>query len=295
MTIRTIVVALAFEENGRQIADRAVQLANDHGAQLIGVHVLEGRSLHQTDLPPSVDKDALATVLTGEGRQRLRVSLKASRTPALIKVETGEPHAVIEAATVSHGADLLVIGPGVARNLREKVFGSTADRLVRCVPCPILVVRDPAPASYGHVAVGVDFSDHAKAAASFAATLAPSALRELIHAIEIPLGFEQAMLKAGASQQEIEQYGQAKARAARRRLVQVFGDGGRLPASTRMRVVRGDPATVLVNASRRTRTDLVAMGTQGANAVAQHLLGSVARKVLAGSKCDVLVTRAAAI
>lgn len=294
MAIRTIMVALAFEEDGQRIADRAVQLANDHDAQLIGVHVLENLQFLEAGFPSSVDMDALVTLVRDESHQRLRDWLNASTTPAATKVETGKPYAAIEALAASHSADLIVMGPGVARTLREKVFGSTADRVVRCAPCSVLVVRNNAVAPYRHIAVGVDFSDHAKAAAMWASRLAPE-VRELIHAVEIPLAFKQAMLKAGATQQEIERYRRARAKAARQRLLDVFGDDGRLPTSTQVRIVQGDPAVVLLHASRREGTDLVALGTQGAHAVAQHLLGSVARKVLARSKCDVLVVPATAV
>lgn len=295
MAIRTILVALALDEDSRKVADRAVQLANDHDAQLVGVHVLESMHLHQPGLPPSVDPDALAASIRDERAARLGTFLEATKRPAVTEVATGKPYAEIGALAASHDADLIVIGPGGARNLRGKVFGSTADRIVRCAPCPVLVVRNPDAVSYRHIAVGVDFSDHARAAAAFASTLAPSALRVLIHVTEIPLAFEQAMLEAGTTQQEIERYRVASARAARRKILDMLDESGRLPTSTRVRIVRGDPAAALVNVSRRGRSDLVAVGTQGANALARHLLGSVARKVLAGSKSDVLVMPSTAI
>lgn len=295
MPVRTIVVAVSFEEDGRQIADRAVQLANEHDAQLVAVHVLENLHLHRAELPSSVDPDALAALIEDEAAERLRALFAASRRPVLAKVGTGKPHDVIGELAGAHHADLIVIGPGTARNLREKVFGSTADRVVRCAPCPVLVVRAPVTGPYRHIAVGVDFSDHARAAGAVASRLAPAASREFIHAIEIPLAFEQAMLKAGTSQQEIRRYRNARAATARRQLVGVLAGDGPLSGSPRVRIVQGAPAAALLNASRRRGTDLVALGTQGANAVAQHLLGSVARKLLAGSKCDVLVVPATAV
>ncbi|MFA7680815.1 MAG: universal stress protein [Pigmentiphaga sp.] len=41
MPIKTIVVALALDDDSKRVAGRAVQLANQHQAQLVGVHVLE--------------------------------------------------------------------------------------------------------------------------------------------------------------------------------------------------------------------------------------------------------------
>src|SRR5690606_10049192 len=86
-----------------------------------------------------------------------------------------------------------------------------------------------------------------------------------------------------------------KAGAARSELVQLYGNAGRLAKGTRIRVLNGDAAAELLRASRQRGTELIAIGTQGAKAVLQHLLGSVARKVLAGAKCDVLVVPASAL
>src|SRR5690606_13688009 len=98
----------------------------------------------------------------------------------------------------------------------------------------------------------------------------------------------------GLSQNEIEQYRQARLDLSRQQLIELFGDAGRLPKGVRLTVVQGEPATTLINASRRRRTDLLALGTLGGGAVTQHLLGSVARKVLAGTRCDALVVPASA-
>jgi nucleotide-binding universal stress UspA family protein len=212
-----------------------------------------------------------------------------------VLVETGKPHTIIDALARSCDADLIVIGAGNAKTLREKIFGSTADRVIRRAPCPVLVVRGASPDPYRHLVIGVDFSDYARAAARHAMQLAPDASRELLHAIEIPLVFEQSMLKAGTPEAEIERYRKAKAKSARTGLLHLYGENGRLPKGARIRIRHGDAAMALLRAAQRRQTDLVAIGTQGTNAVAQHLLGSVARKVLAGAKCDVLVAPASTL
>jgi len=295
MAISTILIAVAMQDGDERIAARAVQLANQHGAQLVAVHVIEDFPNDDGHLPASLDAAALARMIAKQRTGHLETLLNAAKVPPSLIVEAGKPHAVIERLAATYKADLLVIGPGIAKNLRERVFGSTADRVIRSAPCPILVVRSTSPAPYRHIAIGVDFSEYAKAAARHAAHLVPDASRELLHTVEIPLGFEQAMLKAGTPQAEIEHYRKAKVRAARTELIQLYGDAGRLPKGTRIKVQYGDAAAALLRASWQRGTDLIAVGTQGANAVSQHLLGSVARKVLSGARCDVLVIPASAL
>ncbi|HWK53582.1 MAG TPA: universal stress protein [Hyphomicrobiales bacterium] len=294
MPIKTILVALGLEDDGKRVADRAVQLANQHQAQLVGVHVIEHMPSIDADLPSAIDPVVLASRIKDQSAVQLQALLGRADKPAILHVETGKPHAVITALAASHQADLIVIGPGIARNLRERAFGSTADRVIRSAPCPVLVVRREVIASYGHIVVGVDFSDHAKAAAQWASRLSPLASRELIHADAIPITFEQAMVEAGLSQPEINEYRDARLDTWRRQFTAMFSEEGRLPKRVRVKIVQGDAATTLIDASRRRKTDLVALGTLGANAMTQHLLGSVARNVLAGARCDVLVVPASA-
>src|SRR5690606_18968442 len=97
----------------------------------------------------------------------------------------------------------------------ERLFGSTADRIVCSGPCPILVVKRETNKHYSSVVAAIDFSPMSFAAAQAAARLAPQAVLELVHALEIPLTFEQAMLKTGTPQLEIDRYRRAKVRAAR--------------------------------------------------------------------------------
>ncbi|WEJ33180.1 universal stress protein [Devosia sp. SD17-2] len=150
-----------------------------------------------------------------------------------------------------------------------------------------MVVKRAADEPYRRVIAAIDFSPMSFAAAQSAAQIAPSAKLELIHFLEIPLTFEQAMLKVGTSQAELDQYRQAKARTAYVELCSIRAD---LALAGKTRVVRGDPATALVRLARSGRTDLIALGIQGKSAVSKLILGSAARRVLAASSCDVLLS-----
>lgn len=88
---------------------------------------------------------------------------------AEIVVSAGKPCQIIDEIAEREAADLVVIGPGKARNIREKVFGSTADRTVRSSPRPVLVVRSPAASDpYRRLVVAADFSTASQAAAEAA-------------------------------------------------------------------------------------------------------------------------------
>lgn len=288
MTVTTIIAAIALENGEQQVARRAIRLAADHGATLVLAHAIETIPASDPDLPSPANEEAIANVLAAEAIASLKQMAASAAVQTEIVVECGKADQLIERLIRDHAADLLVIGPGKPQNLRERVFGSTADRVVRSALCPIVVVKRANDEPYRRVIAAIDFSPMSFAAAQTAGQLVPSAALELIHALEIPLTFEQAMLKVGTSQAEIDLYRQTKARNAHAELRSVRAN---LAVQGKIRVVRGDPATALIRLARSGKTDLVALGIQGRNAISKMVLGSVARRVLAGSSCDVLLAR----
>lgn len=264
MTIKTIIAAIALENGEQQVARRAIRLAADHGAKLVLAHAIERLPESDPDLPSPVNEEAIANVLEAEAIASLKKMAESAAVQAEFEVECGKADQLIERLIRNHAADLLVIGPGKPQNLREKIFGSTADRVVRAGLCPIVVVKRVTDDPYRRVIAAIDFSPMSFAAAQAAAQLAPSAKLELIHAFEIPLAFEQAMLKVGTSQAELDRYREAKAQTAYVELRSIRTD---LAVAGKIRVVRGDPATALVRLARSGKTDLIALGIQGKNAV----------------------------
>lgn len=290
MTIRTIIAAIALENGDEPVARRAMRLAADHEAKLVLVHAIENLPASDFSFPSSAKEKAIVEVLAAEAITSLKRMASSEAVRAEIVVECGKADQLIERLIRDHSADLLVIGPGKPHNLRERLFGSTADRVVRSGLCPVVVVKRTSDEPYRRVVAAIDFSSMSFAAAQIVAQIAPQATSELIHALEIPLSFEQAMLKTGTSQDEIDRYRKAKARTARTELRSIQAS---LAVAGRIRVVHGDPATVLVRLARSEKTDLVALGVQGRSAVSKMVLGSVARRVLAGASCDVLLAREA--
>lgn len=180
------------------------------------------------------------------------------------------------------------MGPGKGGTLKGRILGSTADRVIRMSPAPILIVRKASAESYRSVAVAVDGSPQSAKAFAEARRLTTDATFQLVHAVDIPFTFQQAMLRAGTSQAEIERYRAARANKAREEL-SIFQRDVLATQKFYLQILEGEPGPALVRFSKSERVDLLALGTHGRGAVLQTLLGSVARRVLAEAICDVLV------
>jgi nucleotide-binding universal stress UspA family protein len=288
--MKTIIAALDLEAGSDAVLARAIQLASAHAAWLLLLHVIEAESLShaaaasgrsESDLQDQMRQQALATIeasLLDHGRARRNE----------VRVEFGSPHEVIARVIDERSVDLVVVGPHKRQSLKEKVLGSTADRVIRTSPAPVLVVRRASVEPYQEMVAAVDFSPQSAAAVRQARKLAPEAKLQLVHAVEVPLTFEQSLLRVGTSQAQIEEYRSVRTAKARDELAAFARDiAGDHKVSKRL--IEGAPGPALVRISRGRSVDLLALGPHGRGVVLQALLGSVTQRVLREAECDILV------
>ncbi|MDX5400874.1 MAG: universal stress protein, partial [Rhodobacterales bacterium] len=132
--MQSIMLATDFSERSDRALRRAVILARAHGARIELVHVVDD------DRPRSiVEQD------TKQARQllsELARSLEALDGVACgTKVLLADPFAGLTQAVEQTNPDLLVIGPHRRQFLRDAFVGTTAERTIRSVSCPVLMVN----------------------------------------------------------------------------------------------------------------------------------------------------------
>ncbi|PKP72175.1 MAG: hypothetical protein CVT83_01250 [Alphaproteobacteria bacterium HGW-Alphaproteobacteria-5] len=294
MPIKTIVAGVALEADTDPVLERALQLAQMHEARLVLVHVLENLILVEEDIGTWSTLGTLRQTLEDNARAHIgRLLADRDCQNVDVIVDHGRAHESIEATARAEQADLLVIGPGNPNTLRERLFGSTADRLTRNGRVPVLVVRTQSDEVYRRVTIAMDFSPSSQLALEKAVALTPASMFEIVHVVELPLPFEQAMLKAGTPANEIDAYRRSKAKAARSKLNDLLADMGLERLTRGIRLVDGTPADIVAGLSREETGDLLALGSHGRNVVSRALLGSVTRRALHSASRDILVVAAA--
>ncbi len=135
-----IVVANDGSEGGFRALAMACDLAKHHGASLhmISVEVLP-------NIPASIDE--IIETKTEENHKfhdvlaKARDIAKKKKVKLNAEVVAGHPVAAVVAYVNASKADVLVVGFMGHSALYERIIGSTADRLVRLAPCPVLVVK----------------------------------------------------------------------------------------------------------------------------------------------------------
>lgn len=139
-------VLIAYD-NSRD-ADLAVSygmsLAEQSQAQVHLLHVMSYKAAIESS---SDDDTATSDEIAGQ-RLHLLIPEEAKRHCELItSVRCGNPAEEILAYAREHRIDLICMGASGKGFSLEKLFGSTADRVLRHAPCPVLIARTVAAAA----------------------------------------------------------------------------------------------------------------------------------------------------
>ena len=141
-TIRSILHPTDFSECSRYAFRIAVDLARQHGASLLALHVAPPLSEERVSFGEA------AAPQPDEYHRRVaeaeREATAAGPGVAVERlVEGGEPAHVVARVARERDCDLIVIGSHGRTGLERILMGSTAEHIVRLAPCPVLVVKIP--------------------------------------------------------------------------------------------------------------------------------------------------------
>lgn len=143
LKVRRILVPLDFSEKANKALNYAIALADEMGARIILMHVVE---------PVYVSAEPGFTYVTQQtetleqraGRARMRKIADELIPEGLFDkaiVRLGSPYHEITTVARSLGVDLIVLATHGRTGLSHALMGSTAERVVRHAHCPVLTVR----------------------------------------------------------------------------------------------------------------------------------------------------------
>lgn len=283
--MRTIVAGVAELEGEDAVLASAVRLAERTRATLHLVHAFE---------LPALMWDAYARMgymhasvleeYTDSVRERLeqRVSQLTQNPRVQCHAIAGPPAPAIRELADRKEADLVLVGATRHGTLARTILGTTAQRVVRGAPMPVLVLRNALPERLERVLLTTDLSPFSagihEAALDVLETLYDGhprarSLLVVLYRMELPPPLSHEELSR-ISRESLDRF------LAERRYRGVPVEG----------VVRfGEPAKEIVAEAADWNPDLVVMGTHGRQGTDRWLLGSVAEAALRGATGNVLV------
>ena len=295
--IRSIVVPTDFSEGATEALALARAMAMRWGAALHVVHAMTFPTIaspYEVSIPDAIR----AGVEQGarERLQQLQRELEAIEGIPAATVHLAEsPDAVqaIDEAVSRHSADLVVMGTHGYSGLVHAFLGSVAERTIRRLACPVLAVKPGVGAAERPIAtilVPVDFSPHSTEAVRWAARLADEggASLHLLHAIDFAPAFAPALPpEAVEIESRVTKLAAAQLTALANRLKSEAPKVGEVQTH----LLRGVPASGIVDQAEDLRADLIVMGTHGHTGLTHLLIGSIAEKTLRHAGCPVLVVK----
>ena len=144
--IKKILVPIDFSDYSKNALKYAVNIVEIFKAEMFLIYVVE-----PVIYPPdfSMGQIAIPSVNT-EWDERAKEELKKlaeSEIPKEIKVQTivktGKPFIEIIDTATEKDIDLIVIATHGHSGMEHILFGSTAEKVVRKAPCPVLTLREP--------------------------------------------------------------------------------------------------------------------------------------------------------
>jgi nucleotide-binding universal stress UspA family protein len=286
-----------FSDCSGRAQEYAMYLATAWDAKVDVLHVMEDPGwlrAHSAALPV-IEQVRKETV------QRLDVvhhHMERSGIAASVRELAGIPSEQITLAARESGADLIVLGAQGRTNLLYGLVGSTAERVIKDGPCPVLAVpglgdeaAKPIAATspsipVRHILAPVDFSSPSLDSLEYAIQLANGlgAKVTLVHVLE-PVYYD-LECGLGPIEHEVRKRDHWQEQlAALRDLVTSFG------LAAEYEISGGIPSESILSCSLRTGCDLIVMGTHGRRGLSRLRFGSVAEAVLRRAMCPVLIVK----
>jgi len=296
LQVRNVLVAIDFSAPSLEAIEAALPLIKHFGADLHLVHVFEPDYLASSivAIPLVVPELKVGPRV----RRRLRDLAEDYSVPLRrenIHAIKGRPFEEICRLARKIDIDLIVIATRGHTGLKHLVLGSTAERVVRYSPCPVLVIREsnsrkkPAPqlATFRKILVPVDFSDCSMKGLGYAKALAREFKAKLILLHSIALEYYVASDEYARYDlpRLIEQTDKA-AQQQMRDLVQQTNWNG-IGVETSIQIGHAGKQ-ICAEASDR-KADLIAISTHGRTGFKHVFLGSTAEYVVRHASCPVLV------
>ncbi len=144
MQIKTILFPTDFSNGARAAMDHAISLAKDYNAKLILLYVIQDISIAEWYIPSSISVTDLVEDMQKSAwneMEKWNAEVAAQVKDVEKMVVRGVPFVEIIKTAKGKNVDMIVIGTHGRTGIDHMLFGSTAEKVVRKSPCPVLTVR----------------------------------------------------------------------------------------------------------------------------------------------------------
>jgi nucleotide-binding universal stress UspA family protein len=288
-------------EDGDAALRSVARLAMTTGADLTIADVIEDLpTLARRLLPRSWDLSALVRTQKQDRMERNAALVRKLGIEPRSVLLSGSPIKALIREVVRGHHDLLAVDAGTGPSGTVPFIATSATRLLREAPCPVLLVRPmPSRRRRQRVLVAVDAGPWvAKGTSQLARSLIKTAIRlaeaqdaelHVVH-VWIPYG-ERMIIRSGLTSAESRQFIVGIREEAREELDRTLAPFGTDIDPAHVHLVKGDPRAEIADFAGKHHFDLLVIGTVGRTGVAGRIIGNTAEAVMTQLPCSMLVMK----
>jgi nucleotide-binding universal stress UspA family protein len=246
-----------------------------------------------------INQQYLADLLKTASSKLVDLKGRAERRGIAVttRVAKGIPSEEVIAAAKAEESDLIIVGTRGKTGLAHVLLGSTAERVIRGAPCPVLAVKtEPEdneeegapsrPVTLERILVPIDFSDCSLDALEYAVGMAQQAkaavmLLHVLEPVSYGLDFDLGHFR---SREDVRE-------SWTKRLEELAATHQHPDMPIEYRLRGGFPADSILDSAQTLPCDLIVMGTHGRRGISHTISGSVAEAVLRKARCPVVAVR----
>ena len=292
-TLRRIVLGIDFRAPSIDaLRWTAHNFAPD--SELILVHAIHHKAVGFPGIHPAPADSDVETEPTARARLGAIAAELLGNRAVRVEVREDRPAAALAYLAESTGADVIVLGPHGGRESIPGI-GSTAERLIRMSPIPVLLVVHPPERPIQHLVVAADQVDLMSEVLRWADVFAHNgnARVTLAHVFDPRFraleGWQAESVRPEAAELQhgypgFGDYVQATE-------AWLSGLSRELTGSPRIElaIAVGEPGREIIALAQRTDADMIVMGRRGRWRRVPAVIGSTASTVLRGAPCPVLI------
>jgi universal stress protein A len=142
LQLKHILVPVDFSPPSEKALRYASRFGEQFGSSVTLLHVIQPM-VYPSDFgyPPTV-VDTVDQAVRLQIEEKLAGLAQGAGARADILIRVGQPHYEITLAARELNVDLIIVSTHGRTGLKHVLLGSTAERVVRHAPCPVLTVRE---------------------------------------------------------------------------------------------------------------------------------------------------------
>jgi universal stress protein A len=278
-----ILVPTDFSKHSDKALKQAFDIAQEYKAKAYVIHVVREKMSHEIDdygLTAHSVRQMEADMIRGA---RKKLQKEIDRFPQAKEIEVsseaviGDPPEEILKAQTGKGIDLIVISSLGKTGLAKYFIGSVARKVLKGSTCSVLLTKQEMlrPTK---ILVPTDFSEYSDKA--------------LKQGLDIGKQYNAKVFLLHVIPTRVQQSGAHEIERVKESMKQQLD---KFPRSKEVEVItdirEGTSYEAILEEEKNKEIDLIVIASLGRTGLAKYLIGGVARNVLKGAKCPVLLTR----